>query len=284
MRSVRGAVNQVRALARTQILVYIYIYIYIYIYVHLGKGPGGSRPCLQFRSWKKSKWSSRSLGALFSIPRSASLGGPFGPDCRPHRRSKTLQGASKRCLGSEDGQTVIFGRCTVRNHCFERARDTLEHPKNKSPWVVLPGSVARWHPPFRGRVFMGLWRWCEDAILDCKSFFCALLAATTQGARLLELRGRSKPSTGPPVQAETWLSSRYRCCWYCRRCRRCSVFGDRACCCVPLLPFGHPLVFSCAVLPSYDFLLPVPLFYVSRPSVSQPRSRASAWCLVAISC
>ena len=28
MRSVRGAVNQVRALARTQILVYIYIYIY----------------------------------------------------------------------------------------------------------------------------------------------------------------------------------------------------------------------------------------------------------------
>ena len=124
----------------------------------LGKGPGGSRPCLQFRSWKKSRGSSRSLGALFSIPRSASLGGPFGPDCRPHRRSKTLQGASKRCLGSEDGQTVIFGRCTVRNHCFERARDTLEHPKNKPPWVALPGPVARWHPPFRGRVFMGLWR------------------------------------------------------------------------------------------------------------------------------
>ena len=202
---------------------------------------------------------------------------PRTPPAAPRR----FQGASKRCLGSEDGQTVIFGRCTVRNHCFERARDTLEHPKNKPPWVALPGPVARWHPPFRKRVFMDLWRWCEDAILDCKRFFCALLAATTQGARLLEPRGRSKPSTGPPVQAETWLSSRYRCCWYCRRC---SVFGDRACCCVPLLPFGHPLVFSCAVLPSYDFLLPVPLFYVSRPSVSQPRSRASAWCLVAISC
>ena len=32
MRSVRGAVNQVRALARTQILVYIYIYIYTRIF------------------------------------------------------------------------------------------------------------------------------------------------------------------------------------------------------------------------------------------------------------
>ena len=116
---------------------------------------------------------------------------------------------------------------------------TLEHPKKKPPWVVLPGSVARWHPPFRGRVFMGFWRWCADAILDCKSFFCALLAATPQGARLLEPRGRSKPSTGPPVQAETWLSSRYRCCWYCRCC---PVFGDSVCCCLPLL-----------LLPSFDF-------------------------------
>ena len=36
----------------------------------------------------------------------------------PPAATRRFQGASKRCLGSEDVENVIVDRCIVRNHCF----------------------------------------------------------------------------------------------------------------------------------------------------------------------